>query len=200
MHMLRVAAFGTIVTDKFDPNITIDRESLLKAMLIHDMGNILKFDMNVTRSLGINEEQIRIIEIIQSEFRQKYGSDEHTATYAIAHEIGVPPKAHHILTNMGSSKIKHMISTDDWEVKIATYADNRIDPRGVTTLMKRWQDVLDRYKGTAHKLGDAVEVEERKNHSFELERQIQSKCNLDLQNINDSTIAPYIERVRRVVI
>ncbi len=201
IHMLRVTAFGALVSDRFDPNIVLDKESLVAAMLIHDMGNILKFDINVTRSLGVSEVEINNIEKTKSEYRQKYGNDEHSATYAIALELGVTSNAYHILTNMGSSKIKHMIGTDNWEVKIATYSDNRIDPRGVTTLTKRWQDVLERYKGrTDHRLGSSDEVEERKKYSFDLEKQIQSKCNLDLQSIDNSTIASYIERVKGVVI
>lgn len=199
-HMLRVAALGLLLTESFDKNISINKSGIITALLLHDMGNILKFDINVTRSLGVSEEGLKQIEITKEEFKTKYGADEHNATYKIAEEIGISDESLRIITNMGSSKIEYLLKTEFWDAKIATYADNRIDPVGVTTLSARWNDIVKRYSGSTHKLGDKNIVERRRKYSFELEKQIQEKCGMDLQSVTDTTILPYFEKVKLVEI
>ena len=46
MHMLRVAAVTKMIVDNY--NMDLDKESLVVAALVHDLGNIVKMDNMAT--------------------------------------------------------------------------------------------------------------------------------------------------------
>ncbi|MFO0703807.1 MAG: hypothetical protein U0525_03730 [Patescibacteria group bacterium] len=198
--MFRVAAIGYQIADSFDENIRLDKESLIKVLLLHDMGNILKFNLEATRKLGVSDDEIEAIKITQQEYKLKYGTDDHIATEKIAEEIGVSEEVLKILKNMGSSKLEILTQLEFWEARIATYADNRVDPHGVVTLAKRWSDIAVRYKNINHPLSNPDVVENRMKSSFALEEVVQQKCKIDLQSINNSSTEEYISILQDIEI
>jgi len=44
LHMLRVTAVAAMIVESF--NQPLDKNNIIKACLLHDMGNIVKFDFN----------------------------------------------------------------------------------------------------------------------------------------------------------
>ena len=44
MHQIRVAAVAMMICDSL--SVPIDKDSVIKACLLHDIGNIIKFDLN----------------------------------------------------------------------------------------------------------------------------------------------------------
>src|SRR3989344_1397907 len=100
-HQLRVAAVALTICDNF--NSEIDKDSVIKAALLHDMGNIIKFDLSKFPEF-LEPEGIEYWKRVKEEFRKKYGEDEHNATYEIAKEIGVNKFAFEIIQGYGFSK------------------------------------------------------------------------------------------------
>src|SRR3954471_17109842 len=87
-HQLRVAAVAAIICDSLPG---IDKEAVITACLFHDMGNIIKSDLSYFPEFT-KPEGIVYWGKVKQDYIRKYGRDEHTATIAIAKEIGLPEK------------------------------------------------------------------------------------------------------------
>ena len=58
LHMFRVAAFADILCDNHK-KVDFDKEIIIKSCLLHDLGNIIKFDFdNFPELLGAEEKNI----------------------------------------------------------------------------------------------------------------------------------------------
>jgi HD superfamily phosphodiesterase len=86
MHQFRVAAVAFQICDSLD--IKIDKESILKTCLLHDMGNIIKFNLSYFPEWN-NPEGIEYWQKIKDDYITKYGNNEHHATIKITKDIGV---------------------------------------------------------------------------------------------------------------
>ncbi len=74
-HMLRVAALGSLICDQLDRQL-VDKDLIVKTLLLHDMGNILKY--NFSRIDLFDEADRKNIEKykkVQRDFEARYGSD-----------------------------------------------------------------------------------------------------------------------------
>lgn len=191
-HMYRVTAVGLIVNDFLSYFIKLDKDILTTTMLLHDIGNIIKFDLN---SDLLKNENIENLKTIKNDFILKYGDDEHVATVSIMKEIGVDKKSIEILDNIGSSRIESIINSDDWYKKVCSYADFRVSPHGVASVEERFDDVIKRYKGSNHILGNIEKTEQKKKQAVILEAQIQEKCAEPLSLIDDFKIKLIIDKL-----
>ena len=78
-HMLRVAAVGWYVCEHFVEQV--NQSDVVNALLLHDLGNLLKF--NLSRGVGMFDESEQDVDHwrrVQAELARKYSSDEHEAT------------------------------------------------------------------------------------------------------------------------
>src|SRR5258708_24588552 len=78
-HQLEVSAVGRYLCDHWT-GTHVDKELITQALLLHDMGNIIKFKRPF---LGELEKDSAYWEKVQDEFIQKYGKDVHNATVKI---------------------------------------------------------------------------------------------------------------------
>lgn len=195
-HLYRVTAYALYLTDHFVPDVQLNRDFITKACLFHDIGNIIKFDFRQDRLIEISDQDAAKWKKVQEDFIAKYGPNENIAVNKIVAEIGLEENVQMLLKQTGIEKIRFALTTDNWDVKLIRIADERISPQGVVTMRERYADLLARYQGRDHHLADKKENEERLALALELEKQIQSKCTIDLQKITDTDIEPYIERLR----
>ncbi len=91
---------------------------------------------------------------------------------------------------MGSSKLESVLNNTNWNQKIASYSDLRVDPHGVVTVEKRFFDISERYKGRD---SDLAISEKRKLLCLELEKQIQKNLDFDLNSLSDQEIEDRIK-------
>lgn len=189
LHMLRVAAVGYYIAQNIETK-NIDVEVIIKTLLLHDMGNIIKFDFSNTALLGEEKNRIEYWRTVQSDFIQKYGGDEHTATESIAKELGVDNYIIYIISNRGSSHIHSVLNSNDWNLKISSYADFRVDPFGVVSVDKRFDDIKARYKKSTHVLSNIKKTKEKRRSCLLLEKQIQRVVSFDLNDIDNKVIEP----------
>ena len=193
MHQLRVAAVAKQICESLD--VEVDIQSIITACLLHDMGNVIKFDLNQTQSIfGLSDSQTEEARKIKEEFITKYGNNEHEATTAIVRELGLPEKIIQLVSN---NRFKNMcIDKDgnDWPLKILHYADLRVGPHSILSYEERMDDFVKRYKN--HK--NLVEGQERLqliDCGREIEKQIFLHSNIKPEDVNNDSIASIIDKL-----
>jgi len=190
-HQLRVAAVGKMICDSM--SIDVDTPNILHALLLHDMGNLIKVkDFTILQEL-FDPEGSDYWETKQQEFFDRYGSDEHKATEAMAREIGVDEKA---IQFIGMLDFGHILDTNkegSIENKICTYADRRVSPAGIVSLEVRMDDALGRYKDQGfkeHEMLDEIKM------VAAFEEEIFSHTAIDPHHISELSVQPFIKDLK----
>ncbi len=191
-HMLRVTGIAKIIVESWKDNL-VDLPTILSACLIHDMGNLLKFDLvNKASFLGEEAKNIDHWRKVKEEMIQKYGPDEHFATATICKELNLNEKSFWIVKNWGFGNFARALASDNWEYKICMYCDHRIGPFGIVSLIDRFAEQRKRYELQKHDSVDAsahlTDQGRLANCAFEVEKQLQSKISRDLTTITDEEI------------
>ncbi|HSW89432.1 MAG TPA: hypothetical protein VLH19_01005 [Patescibacteria group bacterium] len=141
-HQLEVTAVGRWVCDHWVGQ-DINEELITQALLLHDMGNIIKFKRPF---LGELEKDHTHWENVQEEFIATYGNDVHTATDAIVNELGLP-EVFDLLQQM-EAVWKDPEHEQSWDAKICEYADCCVTPEGIVGFEIRIADLKNRYDMT----------------------------------------------------
>lgn len=145
-HMYKVTAVASILCDHF-PGM-IDRKSVLHTCLLHDMGNIVKFNLDTFPEF-VKEKGKDYWQKVKDECIEKYGSsDDHKVTLKIAEEIGASLRTLELLNSDTFKNATKVLKSDEMEKKICLYADMRVSPTEIVTLDKRIENLNERYKNT----------------------------------------------------
>ena len=190
-HHLRVAAVAKQICDNLSVNI--DKETIIKACLIHDLGNILKFDLTRFPEF-LEPEGLEYWEKVKADVVSKYGTgDEHEVTMKMAKEIGVSVDVIDCVDHFGFSQA---IDNQRRPLKnqICAYADMRVGPHAVVSLEQRLEDGRKRYQN--HKYSKAMNSEELALALKNIEEQIFSKATIKPTDITNETIAPIIKELQ----
>ena len=83
LHMLRVAACANLILDNWE-NKEINKKSILKVCLLHDMGNIAKIKDNPDN----DEEFIKI----RNKYVEEFGTDDHLISLQIMQYCRIKPE------------------------------------------------------------------------------------------------------------
>jgi hypothetical protein len=196
-HMLWVAAVATMIYDNFEEPLS--KEDVVTACLLHDMGNIVKYDMDYFPQFHEPEGK-EYWQNVQNEFKNKYGKKEHEATRAIAKNIGLPKN---IVDMVGKFDFfLHCIHLEgnDMGLKIMNYSDNRVNPFGIVSYDERMEEARKRYQNR-----EDNNIDEEKRQKFvacgkDIEKQIFAKCKIKPEDINDETVKPIVESLKNFVI
>jgi hypothetical protein len=187
-HQLRAASVGKLLSDNIIET-RVDQDLIIKSLLVHDMGNIIKFNLN-NPLMMTDKEKSNIDHWVKEQevYKEKYSSDDHLATLSIVTELNLADEIKHTLLHSGSSKLKEVILSGNFNTKIVTYSDLRSAPFGVVSIDERFDDVINRYKNSEHPLSSLEEVENRRILSHDLERQIGEIVETDLDRIDEAKI------------
>ena len=191
-HQMRVAAVAMQIGESMD--IIVGTENIVKACLVHDLGNIIKADLSYFPEF-LEPEGYDYWKKVQDEFKEKYGENEHEATLHIVIQIGMGVVIRDIVSLIGYPYVEMAANTKDFNIKIATYADFRVGPYGVLTVEERAEEGRKRYEGKKNDVTDEERILKQK-YIKELENQIFAHLNFKPEDINDDSIAPYIEKVK----
>lgn len=192
-HMLRVTAIGLFIADHFNDKNLLNREVIKQTLLLHDMGNIIKFDFKTTKAIDPGLEKNNQYWLsIQKEFTEKY-TDEITANYEIAKQIGVSAYILSLIAGHEVSHLNEILNASDMNLKIISYSDYRINPFGVVTLEERFEDLFNRYKDRSKNL--AEKLKERMKLFKKIEEQIQIHENITLSQITNEMIKPTLKEL-----
>ena len=143
LHQLTVASVAKQICESI--NIKVDNQSVITACLFHDMGNIIKFDLNYFPEFN-KPEGLEYWQKVQKEYFEKYGMDEHHATVDIIKELNLSRYILDLVNVIDLNKINNHSNDLSLEEKIVVYVDNRVNPYGVVSLNERREDVNKRYK------------------------------------------------------
>lgn len=184
MHMLRVSACSKLIIDNWN-GPKIDKDSIIRVCLLHDMGNILK----ISEDFSSDEEFIKI----RKKYFDKYGTNDHELNLELGKIEGLTEEEMIILDGKRSRKNEETLKSNSYEIKICAYCDQRVAPEGVVGLRERLEDAKIRYK---YRPLSVWSNEEKANHlidcAVKIEKQIFEFCKLNPLDINDNSIVHYI--------
>lgn len=188
LHMLRVAACSNLILDHWK-GPKIDRHSIIRVSLLHDMGNMVK----IPEDFSQDEEFLKIRKI----YFEKYGTNDHEINMEIGKQEGLSQKELEVLNGKRSRKNEETMRSNSFERKICAYCDQRVAPNGIVSLKERLEDTKVRYK---MKKLSAWSDEEKANFlmecALEIERQIMGFCSLLPEEINDLQVEDYIKKLK----
>jgi 5'-deoxynucleotidase YfbR-like HD superfamily hydrolase len=183
-HMIRAAKMCQFICDHWRGK-EIDKDIILKGALLHDLGNIVKFDLvKYPKLLGKEKSRVEFWKEVQKKTTEKYGSDDHEVTRKMLEEIGVDDKLKNTVLKKGFANSLETEKSDDWEVKMLFYCDLRAGPFGVMPLKERLSEALPRLEKYKHlgNLDDFVKACEN------IEKQIQDNLDTDVFKITEEKI------------
>jgi hypothetical protein len=197
-HQLRVAGVAEVICGHISP--TVNTRDVVTACLLHDMGNIIKFNLEVTQKMmpgKFTDEQINYWKQVKAGFVGKYGNDEHAASVAIAEEVGVGERVIELIESIGFNTGLINAVSNDYERKICAYSDMRVGPFGVIPLEERLADLRERYDHKVHQVGGS----EQKRIDFEnslrmIEQQIFERCDIKPEEITAQAVTEKIKGLR----
>jgi isoleucyl-tRNA synthetase len=194
MHMLRVAAIASVICDNFTESLP--KEDIVTACLLHDMGNIIKFDLKYFPDFN-KPEGFEYWQKVKDEYIVKYGKNEHEATLKIIKELQMPDKILELINAISFFGAPATASGNNFADKIVEYCDSRVAPLGVVGLEERLADLRKRY---AHKGGDTPERRAYEQAVKNMEQQIFAKCKIKPEDITEESIASIIAELKNFVI
>lgn len=178
-HQLRVGYVGKIIAENWvDP---CDAQLVTKVCLLHDMGNIVKFDLSNrdVEKFGVIAE-VEFWREIQQQYRDKYGKDANEATSKILKEAQLEEYGKYIAEEAKlyfAEANDAMLSKASVASIILMYADCRVVPKGLVSYRERINDLQERYGG----IGTPTWYD----WTFWFEDWMQSKVKLDLNSITE---------------
>jgi len=191
-HQLRVAAVAQQICQSLD--IPVDTHSIVSACLLHDMGNIIKFNLEYFPEFN-QPQGIEYWRQIQNEYIEKYGLNEHHATLEIAGELGCTDSVKKIINAIDPLHLEKYGDQLSLEEKISLYADNRVTPHGIVSLKERSEEAFHRYKNHRNALG--LESHKKFVGILELcEKEIFSHSNIKPEDITDASSMQIIELLK----
>lgn len=194
-HQFRVASVAKQICDSIPLSLNVD--GVVDVCLLHDMGNIIKFDLNYFPDF-LQPEGLEYWKKIKDEFIQKYGNEEHVATEKICEEIGLPDIEMSYIRAIGFSKIKKVLASDSLEEKICLYSDLRVGPYGVLSIEDRLIDGRKRYEGRKEKALGLGQFGEFATALREIEKQLFSYSSIIPSDITDLSIKPIILQLKQL--
>lgn len=193
--MLRAATVGALVCDNWN-GPEINKEDIIAVLLIHDLGNIVKMDFDSEIGLKLIGDEAKRADYwkkVKKEIIEKYGNDDHIVSEKIADELKISERLKFILKNKVFNNNEFIVKSNDWEIKIAAYADQRIGPFGVLTLKERFRELNERYAQRENKNTNNPKLDVFINCAFQIEEQVLNNTSLNPENINDQSIKKYVD-------
>lgn len=184
-HHLRVAAVGKQICEHFAGSI--NTPVVVEALLVHDLGNILKFDLSYFPEF-LEPQGLAYWEDVKRRTAKQYKTeDEHIATRKMAEEIGISQDAFDCVGGIGFSQVTARLEDPSYERKICSYADQRVSPYGVASIQERLAEGKKRYQN--HRLEKGGKTFERLAADLAgLETQIFDKATIQPEDITNTTI------------
>jgi len=190
-HMFRV--FGVVCfLEKSWRGENLDWVQIKKLALLHDLGNVVKFDLDKhPEFLGkVEQANVGFWKEQQKKVIDKYGKDDHEVTNKMLEELGIDKEMIKIILSKSFGESLATRDSNNWPLKILYYADLRTLPLGIGTLEARMQDVRNRMP----KYTSRPDFEDLVHACKDLELQLQSNLSKSVFEINDKVINKFISK------
>jgi hypothetical protein len=201
-HMLSVAGVASLICDAVNAGgkTDVNQDLIVKASLLHDMGNILKFDF--TRlDIFDSQDRNRIEELKHNQilFKEKYGSNPDIATLKIVEEVltysgRVEMSILNLIEESHWENLANYLETNRLDILICCYSDMRVGPFGVLTLEERIGDLKIRRPEESTKLDQLLVW------GKQAERKVESLAGKSMSVINDEDVRDLFKKLSLVEI
>jgi hypothetical protein len=184
-HHLRVTQVGLFIHHHWT-RPQLDKQLLTQVCLLHDLGNIVKFDLDKhPEFLGPEAKNIDHWRKIQQQVITKYSPDDHQATATMLDEIDINPQAKDLVLAKSFANTLNTLNSPIWELKILYYADIRTGPFGILPLKDRLDEILSR----SQKHAQPPNLDQLIRAAQAIESQIQAHLNVKVAQITDHSIS-----------
>jgi len=181
-HMLTVAEVSRFIVDHWT-GPELDSERVIKAALLHDLGNIVKFDFDKYHHfLGEVLKREDYWKKIQREIIDQYGDDDHKVTEMMLKKIGVDNSITSVILIKSFANSAELATSPNWYPRILLYSDMRVMPHGVTSFEER----LKYFESRPAYHGNKSLFENLSNAARDIESQIQNNISVPVSKITDS--------------
>ncbi len=169
-----------------------DKQSLITACLLHDMGNIIRF--NLERFPEYNEpEGLEYWKNVQNDYKVKYGASEHEATLSILRELGMSQSISDYVEGSEFMGERDSIEGVPFLKRLFCYVDNRVAIYGVTSIEEKNKDYETRYSHDSNIVQNSLN---RRRNFAAIEQEIFANCSIKSEDINSTSVEKYIERLK----
>lgn len=199
-HMLRTAALVCWILDRWNGKDALDKDRMIKACLLHDIGNIVKGSDEKFRAIfpdSFSEDSWQYWLNVRAHIGKRYGTTDIEATLKIASEINVSADVIKLIQEKQFSNNVKTYNDTDFEVKICAYADQRVSPDGVLSIRDRLSEAKKRQKGIITSSVNKPNFEELKSCALKIEEQIFAYTQGKPEDITDASIERYIDQLKR---
>ena len=192
LHMLRVAGVAQILMEYLQDSVALDEYSVLTACLLHDLGNITKFDFERFPQF-FEPEGTAYWRDVKQKVKAEYGESPRLATAAMCRELGIPEEVIQLIAAFDFSDARKNYEGNDWTRQICAYADMRVAPHGVVTLFERLNEAQQRYRtpGKNDTHHDVMRV-----YLKQIENRLQEKIPVPLDSITEAMVKQRFSALR----
>jgi hypothetical protein len=188
-HMLYVAAFAKLIINNWN-GPEINEELVIKCLLLHDIGNVVKSDYR--KYLPLEKPDLNYWNSVKEGFIVKYGTDDHLVTYNILTELRLNEEIKWITLNKIFVQNEVTSSSKNYNLKVCAYTDQRVSPSGIVSLKERFDELKERNKDNPYASINHPRVDKFIESAFEIERQILKYC-----TIKEDTLAEDIKEITK---
>ena len=199
LHMYRVACVAEMICDNWK-GPRIKKEDVVAACLLHDVGNIVKFDFESGNTLNILDEpqsEINRLKRVKESVIAKYGRMDNEASHNMMIELDIDKKIVSIVDGM--SRIfdkKNKGRGEDYELLICGYADFRVEPNRISSVTERFADFAKRNIDNPNSGMKArgASVMSKLPDALVIEKNIFANATIKPEEVNDKSIKPYLDK------
>jgi len=190
-HMLTVTGLICSIQEHWAGE-QIHWNHLIIAGLLHDLGNVIKFDLDKFPTLlGDELPKIDYWRDEQKRLIEKYSNDDHVATGKMLDELGIDDEVKEAIQTKSFGNIRQTAKSEDWLPKILQYCDLRTAPSGLMTLDERAGDLKERYDKYANRSDFSEMIEAAKS----IENEIAQSVDMKLEAIITGGTEKYKEKL-----
>lgn len=194
-HMLRVTKAGKWML-KHWTGPKFDQSLYIHALLVHDLGNLAKFDLTPTATVRLLPlENIEEWRVIQQDFIAKYGNNADAVTLKLIDELKLP-RANDLIQLIGGhspTRLADVVKQSNWAQKLLDYTDFRVGPFGILSLDERFADLTNRYQYRTQEWGDPVWIQTQLNLFKQLESQIAAQLSVPITDLDDAAVSAWTD-------
>ncbi len=191
-HLWRTASLMELLLNHWH-GPELDKELLIETMLLHDLGNLVKFDLtDTTPIMLLSETELPMYRALQAKWHQKYGKVVDAVTVSFIKELRLangPTMSQIILAHTDGTQAT-TVAQNDWSQKLCDYTDFRIAPHGLVTLQQRFDDLSKRYAARESGWKTPEKVAEKLSFFTTIETQLQAQIGRDLDQIVAADLEP----------
>jgi len=189
--MLRVAGVCQMICDHWS-GTKIDRNTLISAALLHDMGNLVKYTFDITTNTILQWLDTKELKKQQKIMIEKYGDDDHAANIAICKELEVDKNIIKLVDAVEFNNLSVFTLEKNILEILLIYSDLRVWPFGILSILWRLEEAFIRYKRIDRLWEGKAALKLWTKH----ENIIFAHCSILPTDIHDESITPLLEHLR----